>query len=154
MNAHVWLCTAALLCAAAGASAAGTTAQAALPAASTAQPVRVAVATNEVPAAVTNLPPIDFSNLPTGTMFTVQIHAFSSKDRAFAVYFELSKRVPSLQLMPPFGKDKLYRVCHGYFPTYDEAHAAAEKLRKDDIECFVRPIGATKAMNVTTNGAR
>lgn len=154
MNVFVRLSAAAVLGAAASVTAAGAAAPVALPAAATVHPARVTADTNTVPASVTNLPPIDFSNLPTGTMFTVQIHAFSSRDRAFAVYFELSKQVPSLQLMPPYGKDKLYRVCHGTFPTYDEAHAAAEKLRKDNIECFVRPVGSTNTAHAMKPEAR
>ena len=101
--------------------------------------------TNVVPTPVsTNKPggaPVDIQSLPSNTVFTVQLGAFTTRERAFTVFWELSPRVPSLQLIPPFGKDKLYRVSHGSFPTYDEARAAADKLKKENIDCFVTPVG-------------
>ena len=96
------------------------------------------------PAVSTNtpgLPTLNIWTLPSNTVFTVQLGAFTTRERAFVVFWELSPKVPSLQLIPPFGKDKLYRVSHGSFPSYEAARVAAEKLTQENIECFVTPVG-------------
>jgi cell division septation protein DedD len=105
------------------------------------------------PPASTNAPaavPLDIRALPSNTIFTVQLGAFTTRERAFSVFWEFSRKIPSLQLIPPFGKDKLYRVSHGSFATYDEARAAADKLKKENIDCFVTPVGMPElAVNVS-----
>ena len=98
--------------------------------------VRPPVSTNKF-----GVVPSNIRSLPSNTVFTVQLGAFTTRERAFTVFWELSPKVPSLQLIPPFGKDKLYRVSHGSFPSYEEARLAAEKLKKENIECFVTPVG-------------
>ncbi len=118
-------------------------------------PAPAHVATNAVHSpASTNapVPPlVDIKSLPSNTVFTVQLGAFTTRDRAFTVFWDLSRKVPSLQLIPPFGKDKLYRVSHGSFATYNEARAAADKLHKENIDCFVTPVGRPE---LAVNGPR
>ncbi len=77
---------------------------------------------------------------PPDTVFTVQLGAFQTRERAFALYWELSKKVSPLQVTAPSPKDKLYRVRYGSFPNYAEAKSAAEKLKARGIECFVAPL--------------
>ena len=130
-------------CAAAASQAVVSPAAAPLPAPGGTAPV--VLASNAAhSSASTNAPavlPIDIRKLPSNTVFTVQLGAFTTSDRAFTVFWELSPKVPSLQLVAPFGRDKLYRLRYGAFATYDAAHAAAEKLRKENIDCFVTPVG-------------
>ncbi|MCK5852249.1 SPOR domain-containing protein [bacterium] len=70
-------------------------------------------------------------------VYTVQLGAFKARERAFALYWQLSKKVTPLQVTAPLPKDKLYRVRYGSYPNQEEAQVAAEKLRKKGIECFV-----------------
>jgi len=70
-------------------------------------------------------------------VYTVQLGAFKARERAFALYWDLSKVVSPLQVTAPLPKDKLYRVRYGSYPNREEASAAAEKLRKKGIECFI-----------------
>lgn len=70
-------------------------------------------------------------------VYTVQLGAFKARERAFALYWQLSKKVTPLQVTAPLPKDQLYRVRYGSYPNQEEAQVAAEKLRKKGIECFV-----------------
>ena len=70
-------------------------------------------------------------------VYTVQLGAFKARERAFALYWQLSKKVTPLQVTAPMPKDQLYRVRYGSYPNREEARVAAEKLRKKGIECFV-----------------
>lgn len=70
-------------------------------------------------------------------VYTVQLGAFKARERAFALYWQLSKKVTPLQVTAPMPKDNLYRVRYGSYPNREEAQAAAKKLRKKGIECFV-----------------
>ncbi len=70
-------------------------------------------------------------------VYTVQLGAFKARERAFALYWQLSKKVTPLQVTAPLPKDQLYRVRYGSYPNQEEAQVAAEKLRKNGIECFV-----------------
>ena len=73
-------------------------------------------------------------------IYTVQLGAFKARERAFALYWQLSKKISPLQVTAPMPKDQLYRVRYGSYPNRKEAQAAAEKLRKKGIECFVMPL--------------
>ena len=89
-------------------------------------------------AAVKPAPSINAAVKPPATpVYTVQLGAFKARERAFALYWELSKKVTPLQVTAPMPKDELYRVRYGSYPNYEEAKAAAEKLRKKGVECFV-----------------
>ena len=70
-------------------------------------------------------------------VYTVQLGAFKARERAFSLYWQLSKKVSPLQVTAPMPKDKLYRVRYGSYPNIEEARAAAEKLKKKGIQCFV-----------------
>ena len=70
-------------------------------------------------------------------IYTVQLGAFKARERAFALYWDMSKKVTPLQVTAPMPKDKLYRVRYGSYPNREEAKVAAEKLRKKGVECFV-----------------
>jgi len=76
----------------------------------------------------------------TNTIYTVQLGAFTARERAFALYWQLSKKVSPLQVTAPMPNEKLYRVRYGSYPNRKEAQVAAEKLRKKEIECFVMPL--------------
>lgn len=88
-----------------------------------------------VPASATNACPVRAAG-PGESVFTVQLGAFSSRERAFSLYWELSKKLSPLQVSPK-GKDGLYRVRYGSFPNRKEAQACAERVRKKGIPCFV-----------------
>ena len=70
-------------------------------------------------------------------IYTVQLGAFKARERAFALYWQMSKKVSPLQVTAPLPNDKLYRVRYGSYPNKEEAQAAAKKLREKGIECFV-----------------
>ena len=70
-------------------------------------------------------------------VYTVQLGAFKARERAFSLYWQMSKKVSPLQVTAPLPKDQLYRVRYGSYPNRSEAQSAAEKLRKKGIECFV-----------------
>jgi cell division protein FtsN len=70
-------------------------------------------------------------------VYTVQLGAFKARERAFLLYWQMSKKVSPLQVTAPLPKDQLYRVRYGSYPNRSEAQSAAEKLRKKGIECFV-----------------
>lgn len=70
-------------------------------------------------------------------IYTVQLGAFKARERAFLLYWQMSKKVTPLQVTAPMPKDKLYRVRYGSYPNRSEAQTAADKLRKKGIECFV-----------------
>jgi len=70
-------------------------------------------------------------------VYTVQLGAFKARERAFSLYWQMSKKVSPLQVTAPLPKDQLYRVRYGSYPNRSEAQTAAEKLRKKGIECFV-----------------
>ena len=74
------------------------------------------------------------------TLYTVQLGAFKARERAFALYWQMSKKVSKLQVTAPLPKDQLYRVRYGSYQNREEAKAAAEMLRKKGIECFVTPL--------------
>ena len=78
------------------------------------------------------------------TIYTVQLGAFKARERAFALYWQLSKKISPLQVTAPMPKDQLYRVRYGSYPNRKEAQVAAEKLRKKGIECFVMPLKTTE----------
>jgi len=73
-------------------------------------------------------------------IYTVQLGAFKARERAFALYWQLSKKISPLQVTAPMPKDQLYRVRYGSYPNRKEAQVAAEMLRKKGIECFVMPL--------------
>lgn len=79
---------------------------------------------------------------PPGTIFTVQLGAFKARERAFALYWELAKKIQPVQVTAPSAKDNMYRVRYGSYPNYDEAKAAVEKLKKLQINSFVTPLDA------------
>lgn len=87
---------------------------------------------------------------PANTVFTVQLGAFQSRERAFALYWELSKKISPLQVTAPSARDKLYRVRYGSYPNYAEAKAAADKIKARGIECFVAAL-SPEGENVTTD---
>ncbi len=89
------------------------------------------------PASAVRVPP------PPGTIFTVQLGAFKARERAFALYWELAKKLQPLQVSAPLSKDGMYRVRYGSYPNYDEAKAAVEKLKKLQINSFVTPLDAS-----------
>jgi len=70
-------------------------------------------------------------------IYTVQLGAFKARERAFSLYWQMSKKVSPLQVTAPLPKDQLYRVRYGSYPNRSEAQSAVEKLRKKGIECFV-----------------
>lgn len=72
-------------------------------------------------------------------VYTVQLGAFSSRERAFALYWDLSKKISPLQVSAPNGDD-LYRVRYGSFPNKKEAQDAVEKIRQKGIQCFVTTV--------------
>jgi cell division protein FtsN len=80
---------------------------------------------------------------PPGTIFTVQLGAFKARERAFALYWELAKKIQPVQVTAPAAKDGMYRVRYGSYPNYDEAKAAVEKLKKLQINAFVTPLDAS-----------
>jgi len=80
---------------------------------------------------------------PPGTIFTVQLGAFKARERAFALYWELAKKIQPVQVTAPSTKDNMYRVRYGSYPNYDEAKAAVEKLKKLQINSFVTPLDAS-----------
>ena len=99
------------------------------------------------PAAAQTLPPELAQPAPAadGTVvYTVQLGAFKSRERAFALYWEMSKQLSHLQVTAPSLNDQLYRVRCGTYPNYDEARAAVEKLQERGIECFVAQIGGAQ----------
>ncbi|MCX7846494.1 MAG: SPOR domain-containing protein [bacterium] len=103
----------------------------------------------------TNLPapkaatPATPTAYPPGTVFTVQLGAFQSRERAFALYWDLSKKISPLQVTAPAAKDKLYRVRYGSYPNYAEAKAAAEKVKARGIDCFVAAL-SPEGENITS----
>jgi|GEM_PF-1409008 len=90
---------------------------------------------------------------PPDTVFTVQLGAFQTRERAFALYWELSKKLSPLQVTAPSAKDKLYRVRFGSYPNYAEAKAAADKVKARGIECFVAALNQ-EGENITTAPAQ
>jgi cell division septation protein DedD len=99
------------------------------------------------PAAAQTLPPELAQPAPAadGTVvYTVQLGAFKSRERAFALYWEMSQQLSHLQVTAPSPNDQLYRVRCGTYPNYDEAKAAVEKLQERGIECFVAQIGGAQ----------
>lgn len=104
--------------------------------------------------ATTNLPPGRTASsaeaYPPNTVFTVQLGAFQSRERAFALYWELSKKISPLQVTAPSARDKLYRVRYGSYPNYAEAKAAADKIKARGIDCFVAAL-SPEGENVTTH---
>jgi len=80
---------------------------------------------------------------PPGTIFTVQLGAFKARERAFALYWELAKKIQPVQVSAPASKDGMYRVRYGSYPNYAEAKAAVEKLKKLQINAFVTPLDAS-----------
>ncbi len=74
-----------------------------------------------------------------GTVYTVQLGAFTSRERAFALYWDLSKKISPLQVAAPNGDD-LFRVRYGSFPNKKEAQDAVEKIRKKGVQCFVTAV--------------
>ncbi len=79
-------------------------------------------------------------NNSPGTTFTVQLAAFRSRERAYAYHWKISKRIENTRIEVPTSKNKLYKVCCGTFPNYQEAKAKANKLKKRNINCFVSKI--------------
>lgn len=72
-------------------------------------------------------------------IYTVQLGAFESRERAFALYWELSTKLSPLMVTSPNG-DALYRVHYGSFPNKKEAQEAANKIRHKGIQCFVTAV--------------
>ena len=73
----------------------------------------------------------------TDTIYTVQLGAFKARERAFAFHWKISKRLSNTRVDIPSAENKLYRVCCGTFPNYSEAKSKADKLKKQNIKCFV-----------------
>ncbi len=71
------------------------------------------------------------------TIYTVQLGAFKARERAFAFHWKISKRISNTRVDSPTAKNKLYKVCCGTFPNYEEAKAKANKLKKLNIKCFI-----------------
>ena len=71
------------------------------------------------------------------TIYTVQLGAFKARERAFAYHWKISKRISNTRVDIPTAQNKLYRVCCGTFPNYGEAKAKSEKLKKQNIKCFI-----------------
>ena len=96
--------------------------------------------------AVTNAPPLaPQTPASPDTVYTVQFGAFNARERAFALYWELSKKIALLQVKAPAKKGEMYRVVQGSYPNRNEAHAAAEKFKKQGItSCFVATIESPK----------
>ena len=107
-------------------------------------PTTAPVNSNQSPATVS------LKSLPPGTIFSVQLGAFSSRERAFALYWDLSRTISPLQVVAPSGADALYRVRFGSYPNYQEAKAAALKLQKKGVDCFVTAVDSSGAsVNLT-----
>lgn len=92
-------------------------------------------------------------SFPPDTVFTVQLGAFQTRERAFALYWELSKKLSPLQVTAPSAKDKLYRVRYGSYPNYAEAKAAADKVKARGIECFVAALNQ-EGENITSSSSQ
>lgn len=108
------------------------------------------VSTN-LPAKPASPPPAPAArSYPPDTVFTVQLGAFQTRERAFALYWELSKKLSPLQVSAPSAKDKLYRVRYGSYPNYAEAKAAADKVKARGIECFVAALNQ-EGENITSS---
>ncbi len=71
------------------------------------------------------------------TIYTVQLGAFKARERAFAYHWKISKRLSNTRVDIPTAQNKLYRVCCGTFPNYGEAKAKADKLKRQNIKCFI-----------------
>jgi len=116
--------------------------------ASTNAPAPAASSTN-APAKSVPAPPAPAKVYPPDTVFTVQLGAFHTRERAFALYWELSKKLSPLQVTAPSAKDKLYRVRFGSYPNYAEAKAAADKVKARGIACFVAALNQ-EGENITS----
>ena len=81
-------------------------------------------------------------------VYTVQLGAFKARERAFSLYWQMSKKVSPLQVTAPLPSDNLYRVRYGSYPNKEEAQAAAKKLREKGIECFVTTLKTTKIISL------
>ena len=78
------------------------------------------------------------------TIYTVQLGAFKARERAFAFHWKISKRISNTRVDIPTAENELYRVCCGTFPNYAEAKSKADKLKKQNIKCFVAKTTPTK----------
>ena len=78
------------------------------------------------------------------TIYTVQLGAFKARERAFAFHWKISKSISNTRVDVPTTKNKLYRVCCGTFPNYSEAKAKSDKLKKQNIKCFVAKATSAK----------
>jgi cell division septation protein DedD len=84
-------------------------------------------------------PHVQPADAAADAVYTVQLGAFKSRERAFALYWELSKKLSHMQVTAPSDQDQMYRVRCGTYPNYDEAKSAAAGLKARGIECFIAP---------------
>lgn len=78
------------------------------------------------------------------TIYTIQLAAFKTRERAFAFHWKISKKISNTRVDTPTKKSELYKVCCGTFPNYEEAKAKADKLKRKNINCFITKISHSK----------